>query len=52
MERLWFDGKLIVDDFALHAPQPNLTTVHLEKGRRYPIKLEYGQGGFGSDWFG
>ena len=47
MEKLWFDGKLIVDDFTLHEPQPNLATVHLEKGHRYPIKLDYGQGGFG-----
>jgi len=48
MEKLWFDGKLIVDDFVQHSPKPNLTTtVHLEKGRRYPIKLEYGQGGRG-----
>jgi len=48
MEKLWFDGKLIVDDFVQHSPKPNLTTtVHLEQGRRYPIKLEYGQGGRG-----
>ncbi|HSS96465.1 MAG TPA: glycoside hydrolase family 3 C-terminal domain-containing protein [Terriglobales bacterium] len=46
MDRVWFDGKLIVDDFALHAPQPNLATVHLEKGHRYPVKVEFGQGGF------
>jgi len=48
MEKLWFDGKLIVDDFLQHSPKPNLTTtVHLEKARRYPIKLEYGLGGRG-----
>ncbi|HSS99166.1 MAG TPA: glycoside hydrolase family 3 C-terminal domain-containing protein, partial [Terriglobales bacterium] len=47
MVKLWFDGKVIVDDFAQHSPKPNLATVHLEKGRRYPIKLEYGQGGRG-----
>jgi beta-glucosidase len=47
MNRLWLDGKLIVDDFILHDPKPTKTTVHLEKGHRYAIKLEYGQGGTG-----
>ena len=47
MNRLWLDGKLIVDDFILHDPKPTKATVRLEKGQRYPIKLEYGQGGTG-----
>jgi beta-glucosidase len=47
MNRLWLDGKLIVDDFILHDPKPTKATVRLEKGHRYPIKLEYGQGGTG-----
>ena len=47
MNRLWLDGKLIVDDFSLHDPKPTKATVQLEKGHRYPIKLEYGQGGTG-----
>ncbi len=47
MNRLWLDGKLIVDDFILHDPKPTKATVHLEKGHRYAIKLEYGQGGTG-----
>src|SRR5580698_4880258 len=47
MNRLWLDGKLIVDDFILHDPKPTKTTVHLEKGHRYAIKLEYGRGGTG-----
>ena len=47
MNRLWLDGKLIVDDFLLHDPKPTKATVRLEKGHRYPIKLEYGQGGTG-----
>jgi beta-glucosidase len=47
MVKLWFDGKVVVDDFTQHSPKPNLATVHLEKGRRYSIKLEYGQGGRG-----
>jgi len=47
MNRLWLDEKLIVDDFVLHDPKPSTTTVQLEKGHRYPLKLEYGQGGTG-----
>ena len=47
MNRLWLDGKLIADDFILHDPKPTKTTVQLEKGHRYAIKLEYGQGGTG-----
>jgi len=47
MNRLWLDGKLIVDDFLLHDPKPTNATIRLEKGHRYPIKLEYGRGGTG-----
>ncbi len=47
MNRLWLDGKLIVDDIILHDPKPTKATVTLEKGHRYAIKLEYGQGGTG-----
>ena len=47
MNRLWLDGKLVVDDFVLHDPKPTKTAVQLEKGHRYAVKLEYGQGGTG-----
>ena len=47
MNRLWLDDKLIVDDFVLHDPKPTTTTLQLEKGHRYAVKLEYGQGGTG-----
>ncbi len=47
MNRLWLDDKLIVDDFLLHDPKPTKATIRLEKGHRYSIKLEYGQGGTG-----
>jgi beta-glucosidase len=47
MNRLWLDDKLIVDDFVLHDPKPTTTTLQLEKGHRYSLKLEYGQGGTG-----
>jgi beta-glucosidase len=48
MNRLWVDGKLVVDDFVLHDPKPTTVTMPLEKGHRYPLKLEYGQGGVGT----
>jgi beta-glucosidase len=47
MNRLWLDGKLIVDDFLLHDPKPTKATIRLEKGHRYAIKLDYGRGGTG-----
>ena len=47
MDRLWLDGKLIVDDFIGHDIEPTKAKVRLEKGHRYAIKLEYGQGGTG-----
>ena len=45
--RMWLDNKLVVDDLPLHDPKPTTTTLQLEKGHRYAIKLEYGQGGTG-----
>ncbi len=46
--RLWLDGKLVVEDWTRHAPLTKTTTVTLEKGRHYAIKLEYFQGGGGA----
>jgi beta-glucosidase len=48
MNRLWFDDKLIVDDATLHDPTPKTVTMELEKGHRYPVKVEYLRGGFGT----
>ena len=45
MQRLWFDGKLIVDDGILHDPNPQFATLPLTKGHRYALKLEYLPGG-------
>jgi beta-glucosidase len=45
MQRLWLDGKLIVDDAILHDPNPQLATVPLAKGQHYPVKIEYRAGG-------
>jgi beta-glucosidase len=47
MTRLWLDDKLLVDDFVLHDPKPTTTTLQLERGHHYSLKLEYGQGGTG-----
>jgi beta-glucosidase len=44
LNRLWFDGKMIVDDRKSHDPRAKVAEVALEKGRRYPIKIEYFQG--------
>ncbi len=48
MHRLWFDNKLVVDDVMLHDPTPKTVTVQLQKGHRYPVKVEYSRGGFGT----
>ena len=48
MDRMWFDNKLIVDDDTLHDPVPQMQTVELIKGHRYPIRIEYYVGGFGT----
>ena len=49
MNRMWLDGKLIVDDAALHVPEtPTIQTLTLQKGHRYAVKIEYLRGGFGT----
>jgi beta-glucosidase len=48
MNRLWLDGKLIVDDPALHDPTTSTTAIQLEKGQRYAVKIEFMRGGFGT----
>jgi beta-glucosidase len=45
MQRLWLDGKLVVDDAILHDPNPQMVTLQLLKGHRYAIKIEYRAGG-------
>jgi beta-glucosidase len=45
MQRLWLDGKLVVDDDILHDPNPQLATIDLTKGHRYAVKVEYKAGG-------
>ncbi len=45
MQRLWVDGKLIVDDMVGHDPNPQLATLQLIKAHRYAIKIECQPGG-------
>jgi len=45
MQRLWLDGKLIIDDDIVHDPNPQSATVELTKGQRYSIKVESKAGG-------
>lgn len=47
--RLWLEGKLVVDDMEMHDEKPTMTTVQLKKGHRYALKLELGQGGRGTN---
>ena len=45
MQRLWIDGKLVIDDGIGHDPNPQLATMQFTKGRSYTVKLEYMAGG-------
>jgi beta-glucosidase len=45
-ERMWLDGKPIVDDPVLHDPNVQTASVTLEKGHRYPLKVEFLKGAF------
>jgi beta-glucosidase len=44
IDRLWLDGKQIVDDPNSHDSRPAVAEVALEKGHRYELKIEYFQG--------
>jgi len=48
MNRMWLDGKLIVDDANLHDPNTQTTTLQLTKGHRYAVKVEFLRGGLGT----
>jgi beta-glucosidase len=39
--RLYFDNKLLIDDWAPHGERALTVDVHLQAGHAYPIKLEY-----------
>jgi len=48
MDRMWLDGKLIVDDLQLHDGKATMSTIELQKGHRYAVKIEYTSGEFGT----
>ena len=48
MNRMWLENKLIVDDAVLHDPNTQTVEMELAKGHRYPVKIEYLRGGFGT----
>lgn len=39
--RLYFDNKLLIDDWAPHGERALTILVHLQAGHAYPIRLEY-----------
>ena len=45
MQRLWIEGKLVIDDAVGHDPNPQVAKLQLEKGHRYAVKVEYMAGG-------
>jgi beta-glucosidase len=45
MQRLWIDGKLVIDDAVGHDPNPQVAKLQLERGHRYAVKVEYMAGG-------
>jgi beta-glucosidase len=45
---MWLDGKMIVDDLTPHDPAPKTATMHLEKGHRCNLKIEFSKGGLGT----
>jgi hypothetical protein len=47
--RLWINGRLVVDDWAMHAAKTTLADFNFEAGRTYDIKIEYFQNSGGAD---
>jgi alpha-D-xyloside xylohydrolase len=47
--RLWIDGKQIVDDWSIHAVKEDSATVHFDANSRHTIRMEFFQGGGGSE---
>ena len=46
--RLWLDGKLLVEDWGMHAPSTKTVPIELTKGRKYALKIEFYQAGGGA----
>ncbi|HYM00600.1 MAG TPA: glycoside hydrolase family 3 C-terminal domain-containing protein [Blastocatellia bacterium] len=43
--RLWVDGALVIDNWSIHGPDTRSTSIELQAGHHYNIKLEYFQDG-------
>lgn len=43
--RLWVGGRLLVDDWTIHGSTDREGSIELVAGRRYPVLLEYYEGG-------
>jgi alpha-L-fucosidase len=39
--KVWVDGKVVVDNSTPHGAAVNKGTLHLQAGRRYPIRVDY-----------
>ena len=52
MNRLWLDGKLIVDDFLLHDPKPTKATSTLKKDIATPSNWNTDKEVPASGWYG
>jgi YVTN family beta-propeller protein len=46
--RVWVDNKLVIDNWTGHAPVADTATLNLQAGQRYPITVEYFEGGGGA----
>jgi beta-glucosidase len=44
MDRLYLDGKLVIEDMTPHPPGSKTTEIKLEAGHKYAVKLEYTAG--------
>ncbi len=46
--RVWFDNKLVINNWTLHGPTANNATVTFVAGQRYAITIEYYESGGGA----
>ncbi len=46
--RVWFDNRLLINNWILHGPTKNNVTVTFVAGRRHAITIEYYESGGGA----
>jgi beta-glucosidase len=46
--RIWFDGKLLLDDWKDHAPEIKRMSLKVEAGKEYGLRVEYYERGGGA----